>query len=233
MTATGSARVPKLKTGQVDVWHADLKALPAGEGPRALLGAEERARAEAFRFDRDRAAFVARRAWYRTMLGAYLECSPRDLEFTTWGNGKPRLAESGLHFNTSHSHGRALLAVTRDCEVGVDVEWCGRDLDIMPLVGRFFAPAEVAVFDGLAEAERRALFFRAWTCKEAYIKALAMGLSLPTQSFEVPLTGPGGPILTPEGQTDWQVRLLDLGPDYAGALALPLDDLGVNRRRWQ
>ncbi len=108
--------------------------------------------------------------------------------------GKPALAarERPLRFNVSNSGDLAAYAFTFDCEIGVDVEHRRRLLEIESIAQRFFAPDEVAELMDLPESERPDGFFNCWTRKEAYIKAVGDGLSVPLDSFRVTLQ-PGVP----------------------------------------
>jgi 4'-phosphopantetheinyl transferase len=79
-----------------------------------------------------------------------------------------------VEFNLSHSGSRAWLAFARGREVGVDVEQIRNTLDYEVLALRFFSPAEQKELTALGAAEKCRGFFRCWTRKEAYIKALGL-----------------------------------------------------------
>jgi len=194
----------------------DLVRIPLDQPPPVvddlakLLAPGERERAYRFRFTRDRGRFIVARAALRQLLGASLGQPPSLVAFTYGPNGKPALADAGagLCFNLSHSAELALCALAPGTELGVDVE-AHRPLDDMDaLAERFFAPAEVAWLQ--QQADRMAAFFRLWTCKEAYVKALGLGLSLDTRSFAVDLAA---------GRVgDWYLRAFTPAPGYAAAL---------------
>jgi len=96
-----------------------------------------------------------------------------------------------FHFSLSHSGELAMCAVSAG-PVGCDLERL-RELDVLRLAGRVFHPEENAFLLSLPEAERQAAFFRLWTCKESYMKALGLGFALPMNAFSVSLGG--GPAL--------------------------------------
>lgn len=158
----------------------------------ALLPEEEQARARRFHFRRDWESYTAAHALLRGTLsllaaGAGLSVAPADWRFSIGAHGKPEpiLPEGAPPFrvNLSHTRGLAAVAVALDREVGVDVEWLDRTNLTIDLADRFFAPAECAQLVGLSpEAEKDALF-AFWTLKEAYIKAVGMGLALPLGAF--------------------------------------------------
>lgn len=188
-----------------------------------LLSDDERARAARFVFDRHRGRFIVARGRLRQILGGIAGRPPEDLRFAYGAHGKPAL--SGIpgapHFNLSHSGDLAVVAVSSDLELGVDVE------AVRPLkedvAERFFSAAEIAALAKLAESDRLDAFYRCWTRKEAVIKALGTGLSLPLKSFDVSIDAAGARLLRLEGMPDaprdWALAHLDPAPGYAGAIA--------------
>src|SRR5919199_1621700 len=126
-----------------------------------------------------------------------LRQAPPQLCFTYGRHGKPALATGTggvpLRFNVSHSHGLALYAITRDREVGVDVERIRPEVAQEKIAERFFSPREVTVLRALPTPLQATAFFACWTRKEAYIKATGDGLSLSLKQFDVSLA-PGEPV---------------------------------------
>jgi len=154
--------------------------------------------------------------------------------------GKPEVAGDSsrrrLRFNVSHSHGLALYAVTYDLEIGVDVERIRLDLDSEKIPERFFSPREAAALRELPAEVRQEAFYTCWTRKEAHLKAIGKGITLRLDQFEVSLT-PGEPAALlsihgdPKGASHWSLKALDLGPGYAGAIAVK--GHGWNLECWQ
>jgi 4'-phosphopantetheinyl transferase len=160
----------------------------------ALLSHEERLRWQRFVFAADRNRFLLARALVRTVLGDYRGVAPKELEFSVDAWGKPRLlslphAAAPLHFNLSHTSGMAVLAVSRQAPVGVDVEEVTRVADAEALTARYFAPEELRELQSLPPSERQGYFLWLWTLKEAYVKALGLGLRVPLDSFAFTLRG--------------------------------------------
>ncbi|RVT85287.1 4'-phosphopantetheinyl transferase superfamily protein [Rhodobacteraceae bacterium CCMM004] len=174
----------------VDLWVWPIGA-PA-DADRALLSADESARADRFVFDRDRDRFVAARAGLRRALAAVTGTAADALAFAYEQNGKPRI-DGGPVFNLSHSGDLAALAVAAggvDPILGLDIE-APRAVE-RDLPERVFSAAERAELAALPDAAWEAGFFAGWTRKEAVIKALGDGLSMPLDSFDVTL-GPDAP----------------------------------------
>ena len=149
----------------------------------AIVGPEERARADRFHFARDRHRFLARRARLRQLLGAWVGRAPETLRFTENSHGKPILAD-GPAFSLSHSAGMMMLAVG-DVDVGCDIEWIDDALDWAPLAETLFTTGECAALAALAPEAARRAFFAVWARKEAFVKALGLGLSYPLDAFDV------------------------------------------------
>lgn len=214
---------------EVHVWRVDLDRPASGI---ASLSDEERARAARFHADRDRLRFTAGHATLRSILGLYVGCRPEELAFEIGLQGKPALADprwAGIAFNLSHSDGVAVVAVASRRRVGVDVEAVRPMADRDAIVARFFSARERADFARLPEALKTPAFFRVWTSKEAYIKAIGTGLSTPLDGFSVAVDPREPPALRevegrPDEPTRWMIRDLVLGEGYAGAVMVEETD---------
>jgi 4'-phosphopantetheinyl transferase len=220
-----------LRDDEVHLWltapswiEHDLRARYAG-----LLSPEERERAAAFVFDRDRQVYLVARALLRTVLSRYGGTSPDAWRFTKGPRGRPELLRaqnpSQLRFNLSHTRDLVALAVARVRDVGVDVEDVDRPADVMGIADRYFAGPErtaLAALDGQARLER---FFEHWTLKEAYVKARGDGLWLPLDSFWFELGEETPPRIVlrcarvDDAPESWRFRLLRPHPGRCGALA--------------
>ena len=217
-----------LEPGQVHVWRMDLLQ-PDEVLDRfwTTLEGDETDRANRFHFEKHRRAFVVGRGFLRDVLSRYLDAKPALLRFLYGPYGKPALngehKRTRLRFNMSHSHNLALLAVTEDNQIGVDVEYMRADFATADIAQRFFSRAEVACFSALAEEERVAAFFRCWTRKEAFIKATGKGLSQSLDAFDVTFApGVAAELLRvdQEDASRWSLSDLDVGSEYAAALAV-------------
>ena len=198
-----------------------------------ILSEDENERANRFRFDKDRLAFISARGSLRVILAQYLKCEPTDLSFSYGEHGKPRLtsewADSGLRFNLSHSSGVALVAICCERNIGVDVEHVDRRMgNRMQIAKRFFAPKEYEALGALPDEVQQRAFFYCWTRKEAFIKAVGKGLSYPLTDFEVNLDTDAHLLYLAEGcAAQWTLRHLDPGDGYVGAVAIEGTDVDV------
>jgi 4'-phosphopantetheinyl transferase len=220
----------QLSDHEVHIWCVCLPAWFAScQQLLDWLTADEQARASRFRFEKHRQSFIVGRGLLRVILGRYLSLEPSQLQFSYNAHGKPSLAETfgneAMQFNVSHSHEVALYAFTRDRRIGIDVEHIRPVPDADHIVERFFSDRESALFQSLAIDCKEAAFFRGWTQKEAYLKAIGEGLAYPLRNVEVSLS-PHGPaqLLSiendPEAAHQWYFQDLQPVPHYMAALAV-------------
>ena len=190
-----------------------------------VLTTDERLRAAGFRFDHLRYAFVVARGALRYLLGHYLDVPPASIRFDYGPNGKPALAAAAeVQFNTAHSGDLAVFAFTRRCPIGVDVEQMRPLAEMDDIAKRFFCSDEAVEIGSLSPGDRTQAFFHCWTRKEAYIKAIGGGLSIPLNAFRVTVQpGEAARLLHIAQNTDaaseWTLHDLCLQPGYAAALA--------------
>lgn len=131
--------------------------------------------------EQDRQHYVLAHGGLRAVLSRYLGISPCMVSVGRSEAGKPFLKMDGhehpaLRFNLSHSHTRALIAVTKAQEVGIDLEWIRSEVEITKLSERYFTPSEHAAIMQATETQRTMMFFRHWVAKEALLKAQGIGL---------------------------------------------------------
>jgi 4'-phosphopantetheinyl transferase len=232
-------------TEDVEVWFAFFDDLvPRFDSFLATLTADEIERAERFRLQRDRDQYVLARGLLREILSRSSGAHPSELRFRYGAHGKPALIaeprDADLAFNLSHAHRSVVCAVTRDRQVGVDLEYPreGRAgiIDHQALAERFFSPHEVAVLTQLPSRSRQKAFLTCWTRKEAYIKARGDGLSLNLRSFEVFDSIDLAPRLhiesDPREAARWVLADLDVPAGYVAALAIEGDVRKVSCQQW-
>lgn len=215
-----------LEPGDVHVWSAPLeRACDA-----ALLIEAERERAARFKMERIRNQFIAARVQLRIILGRYLDAAPCEVPIAYEVNGKPFLAakqDCGLHFNVSHSETLAVFAVTRCGRVGVDIERRRAIPNAEALVERFFTRRERDLFLALPECERLDAFFRAWTRKEAVLKAIGSGVQALDQCDVTFCAGEDERVLRLGDDADagakWMLRCWRPEMGYDGAVAVELN----------
>jgi 4'-phosphopantetheinyl transferase len=160
-------------------------------GLERRLASAEIARAERLKVELARDRFVAGRLFLRKTLASYLGIDPEELVLGEGEWGKPYIAQGKgselLSFNLSHAAGLAVLAVSRNREVGIDLEKTAEDLPYQNIARMFFSPLEKEDLFSLPQQEQLAAFYRCWSRKEAYVKGCGRGFSIPTDIFDVSL----------------------------------------------
>ena len=205
-----------------DLWLLSARVdIPERAALEELLSTDEKARAGGFRFEEDRVRSIVARAGLRQILSSYCCTPPRELQFHTASHGKPALIGPypALEFNVSHSGDCVLIAVTSGVPCGVDIEQGRPNTAEFSIAAKFFCPREV---EWLSHTESG--FLRLWATKEAIIKAVGHGLSIPLSDVDVTDVVEGKTssitLRTPgmEPQMLWP-KELSLVPNYAAAVA--------------
>lgn len=217
-----------------DVWRVGLEQhAETVERLKSLLADDELATAARYHFPAHRRRSIVRRAALRSILAGYLGTGSAELRFVYGPQGKPALAETtaAVHFNVSHSGELALIAVSQQ-PLGVDLEKWREVADADLVARRFFTLQEVAAQRAAPDGNQ--LFLRHWTRKEAVIKAVGRGLSMPLNTFDISTIDKGQIVRIdePGGEQRWHVQDLNPAEGYLAALACsgPIED--VRWRDW-
>jgi len=183
---------------RVDVWHVDLDASPDQISYAQILSGRELERAARFHSPVHRRRFAAGRAALRRILAAEVGVEPHTITFRYGPCGKPELDGClDVRFNMSHADRRAVIAVGRNFDLGVDIEPLRSVASCEDLAALVFSDGELhELAHGGADKSR--MFLNGWTRKEAYVKALGTGFGESLRSFSVSLLG--------------RAALLDAGP---------------------
>ncbi|MGG1948345.1 4'-phosphopantetheinyl transferase superfamily protein [Trinickia sp. NRRL B-1857] len=243
--ALASADCERLHRSQVHVWYAFLSEGDAqlDADQYALLAPSERAQHSRFFFEKDRHRYLVTRALVRTILSRYADVRPKEWAFEAGQYGRPVISNPDpyarrLSFNVSHCDDLVVLAIAIDREIGIDTESTRRDAPL-DLAYHYFSPREIAALRALPFGSRALRFWELWTFKESYIKARAMGLSLPLDkiSFLLEQEGSVSATFDPGIEADddrwqfWQFR-----PDEDHLVAICVErvaDQAVRFSNWQ
>lgn len=238
-----SSRFPKSLGGDVHVWRLFLDLPVDGvQALRGFLAEDEIERADRFHQETDRTRFIIGRGLLKCLLARYLNVRPNEIRFqyNPWGKPylSPEIHPSAPMFNFSHSQDLALCALSRDRMVGVDIEHVRPMAEYPDIAERFFSTQEIDAIAARPEPMRQRAFFSCWTQKEAFVKALGQGLSIPLNRFELPVGSPDITSVTYEGfgsleTSRWSLRALNLGADYVGAIAVEGDIPQVQCWDWK
>lgn len=218
-----------LKDDAIQIWNGTIAAGDADYlNYWRILDADEQARAGKFRNDLQRNRYVEVHGRLRKLLARILNESPEKISIKTAEYGKPYLADTPeLAFNLSHSAGALVIAVGRNCQLGVDVEHCKPRASFAGLVDKCFAEEEKTYWDKLPEAQQISEFYRFWTRKEAFVKATGRGIALGLHHCVINPDNQTGFLRVPEccGEASaWHVEDIDAGQGVCSAL---VTDKGV------
>ncbi|WP_324784726.1 4'-phosphopantetheinyl transferase family protein [Streptomyces sp. H51] len=216
--------------GETHVWVVP----EPGPGPRreallqrcaGLLAPEERRRSDRV-VPSARTLYACSHAALRAVTALYTGRSPDRVAFVRGKFGKPYVGgDPGLRVSLSHTDGLALVAVSRDGPVGVDVERVTPLRDPAGLRRQILSPWEDPRCPGSAEDPSHGALFTHWTCKEAVLKALGTGLAGDlTAVWVAPGERRGGPVRVHRAPGDpgraWRLWLIDAGPGFRAAVAV-------------
>jgi 4'-phosphopantetheinyl transferase len=208
---------------EIHVWLVRLDSVRQ-HWPRwaEALAPEETARADRYLRAEDRYRFGATRAVLRRLLGEQLGLTPTEVRLEYNRFGKPGLPAPDnplrLNISVSHSGDFALLGFARGRPLGVDLEAFRRDSEYRELAAAVCDEREVSALAALPKDERLPELLRYWTLKEAYVKALGVGLTFPHRRVGIGREGPDQPVrYTIKARGYWSVFPLDDIPGYAAA----------------
>jgi 4'-phosphopantetheinyl transferase len=227
-----------LRADECHVWWAAIG--PGQQRLSRLLDQREQERAARIRHDPSRALYVLAHATARLVVSALTGLAPAAVPFTAvcrhcaGPHGRPQVTtELGLlRLSISHSGQRVAVAVTRDVDVGVDVERI--ELRGAGLPTGVLSPSEQAVLNELPEHEQLPALIRYWTRKEAVLKATGDGLVIAPAALTVSAPSQPPALLAwtdrPFPHTGVELRDLSPGPGYRASLALLAPGMTVREK---
>jgi 4'-phosphopantetheinyl transferase len=233
----------------VRIWRTDLD---AWDPARFLdvLSPDERHRRLRLRSEIDRQRAIVARGLLRELLGGALQLGAAEVPLGVGPWGKPRLVgladptdRHPVAFSQSRSGPMALFAYSKGRRIGVDVERIRPLRDTTALAEAVLAPNELEVARNDAGRDLDLVLLRAWTLKEAFLKAVGIGLACPPNRVELTaasLRGRRPPRLRavdddPDVARRWVLRSFAPGDGTVAALVIerPDEDHGRRTRREQ
>ena len=188
-----------------------------------IVSTEEVARSNDFVRGGVRDRYLIRRAFVRTVLSQYTQVDPADWTFGSGPYGKPEVvtpkAEIPLFFSLSSCEGIIACLIGSDRKLGLDIERWDPSIDVDPIADHYLTPSEAQFLHKLPSGERSQAFLKLWTLKEAYLKALGVGLSLPTETFMFSDKATEIELSSALGQ--WCFRVATPDSQHIASIALP------------
>lgn len=179
--------LPNINETSLHIWRVFLTGPSANiQNLKTYLSKDEIERYEKFHFDYHKIRFVAARGILREILGKYANIPAQDIHFSYSEYGKPYLQFPRLSFNISHTDECMLVAIAHhNNEIGIDIERINSQVDCLALAQEFCTHNEFRKLADLSSEEQILAFFRCWTRKEAYVKAIGKGFYYALNQFEV------------------------------------------------
>ena len=177
----------------------------------------------------------------KKLISNYIDVHPDDEMFTHNRYGKPELCpefnHSHLFFNMSHSNNVCVVALKKNCPVGVDVEEVKELPDLNDIVEFCLSEYEKSWFFSIPEDMQTQIFYKVWTAKEAFIKAVGIGLSFPLAEVEFALKGIDElKLYRVKGKAatsvKWRLFSFQPFPNYAGSLVTENFNAAINSYNW-
>lgn len=228
--------------GAVHVWRVPLDDSPERASRfRLHLSDDERGRADRCRTPHPQYQFVITRSILRILLSRYLGILPTQIHFETQPQGKLILVKPSsfpIQFNVSHTRGMALIALTLQHAVGIDVERIDRAIQDRDIAERYFSTRESEHLASLPAPERPLQFFSYWTCKEAYLKMQGRGIAeglahcemtFDSEQSEVRLLSLG----QQHPEEDCLLYRMTVGSEHVGAVAIASSSTQVSYWNWE
>jgi 4'-phosphopantetheinyl transferase len=217
---------PLLEPEEVHLWFVELNRTPA-DMFISLLSESEKANASRLVKISDQNRCIISYGILRILLGKYLTLPPKAIDYFYGPHGKPYVVSNqnarDLQFNISHSGNALLYGFSLGAEVGVDVEYIRKDVQVKSIAERFFSVREIKQLQHLDASDLAYGFYRCWTRKEAFLKVTGLGLSFSLKKFSVDISSfCTDCLLEVEGAPKDQWRLCSIleEHDYIAALAV-------------
>ncbi len=207
----------------VDVWQGCINQ-ESDDYSRAwsVLDTAEQAQAHKITSAVRHKEYVQIHAQLRYTLANTIQQAPEKIVINKTATGKPYLADyPDLVFNISHTTDLFLIAIAKNCQLGIDVEQRRSRLNLNGLVSKCFSEEEQTYWRQLADAEQLSTFYKYWTRKEAFVKATGQGIVLGLNQCVIDANNINQFLSIPKQCTavnDWFVYDLDVGEQHFAAL---------------
>lgn len=200
----------------------------------AYLSYEERIKANKFHLTHLKTRYIISHGFLRFLLGGCLSLPPAEVEYSYNKFKKPLCKQNPyLYFNMSHSHNWICYAFSYNCQVGVDIEFMSRKIELEHFLPSIASPKEISIFNNLKELDKAYLFYKMWTTKEAFLKALGFGLIYPLSEVETKILPKGEfGIIEHRGNNEitkeWTFTPINFISGYLGTVAVQKSSIKIN-----
>jgi len=216
-------RPESLSADVIHLYVVSVRTLPFDDQSlNSYLNEDEQARASRFINPEHGQQFRRVRGVLRYLLAHYLDIAPPAVKFEYAKHGKPSIkANPTLYFNLSHSRDMAAYAFSLEHELGVDIEFMREQSNLAGMISHVGSEKEQRALLSLQGPEVYEAFYRLWTRKEAFIKAVGRGLGMGLRSIHVGVDASSSLIevdYKDRHQPEWCLKDLDAPQGYKLAL---------------
>jgi len=194
-----------------------------------MLSDDEIKKAACYKILKHQQRYIIAHAFLRHLLSYYIDKEPAKIRISHDEFGKPELKtddnQNQLNFSLSHSSGLVLVSICSNRRTGIDVERIKSGRDFLKIAERFFSDDEIIALRSLNTDQQQNAFYNCWTRKEAYLKAIGMGIRLPISNFSVSLL-PNNPAAllsvdsVPDESQRWTLIDIETLPEYIATVAV-------------
>lgn len=222
-------KTPVLSPGDIHIWQVSTIISSAKFAEyKSLLTDAELEKAHFFESKHTMDSYVVSQGALRMLLSNYLGVSSDLVRFGHRNKGKPfSLNNTGLYFNLSNSGRYVVIGFSLDSELGVDIEQIRPLPDLEEMIGTNFTANEIKFINSKPE-ERLTRFFRFWTVKESYLKAIGEGMRLAPKNLEFSINNNDVKQLSVKGvpeQDDWKFKEFSISKDYVGTITYYMNNV--------
>ncbi len=219
---------------EVHIWQANLKRL--SQNPKNFseyLSPNEKEKAERLKFTHDRDQYILRHYLLRLILCKYCTCQPNELIFRFNDYQKPFISlpqPEENKFNMSYSDDFMIVGISKQNDVGIDIEKVREISNLEDIAYDNFSQPELEYFN--SEPDKKTAFFKIWTRKEAFIKAVGNGIYFPLKSFCIEIDPSGSYenltiMKNPAESKLWKTIALKVPDNHIASLAVKSDRFKV------
>lgn len=226
---------PSLPLGELHVWQisTDISEVKLAKY-KSVLSENELEKASFFEFEKVKSSYIISQGALRLLLSKYINIPTSLVKLGRKEKGKPfSINDSGLYFNMSNSGELVVIAFSRGSEVGIDIEKIRPLPDLEKMIASNFTANEIKFING-KPAEKSNRFFRFWTIKESYLKAIGEGMRLPPSNIEFTIEKDKVKQLSVKGvfeQEDWNFEEFIIAPNYVGTLTYGGKNITIKQLR--
>lgn len=222
-------KINELNFNEVHIWCTSLDEKYDYTYLKNYLSESELNKVNRFKIKSDNINAIVRKALSKYLLSYYLKMPIQSITLKYSYYNKPEF--SGINFNSSHSKNKIVLAFSLNKNIGIDIEEIKYFEGMDQVAKSYFAKEEYEHYKYLNKSQRIYTFFRIWTSKEAFIKAIGNGFTYPIQNFIInPFSGTRmTPIILKElSNQNWFNKRLQLFDSFASAIAFNGEEIKIS-----